>query len=137
MSKTHTSRKSSAARSGQTDWARLAKMRDEDIDTSEIPELGARFLANAIAIPGRLRDADFRATLGIGTTKKMISIRVDADVLDYFRKRGKGYQRMMNFALRAFMWREQQAEAREQTAKRQPRAAGKRAPGRRASGTAG
>jgi uncharacterized protein (DUF4415 family) len=111
-------------------------MRDEDIDTSEIPEVGARFFANAIAIPGRLRDADFRATLGIGAPKEMISIRVDADVLDYFRKRGKGYQRMMNFALRAFMWREQQAAAREQIAKRQPRAAGKKASGRRASGTA-
>jgi uncharacterized protein (DUF4415 family) len=105
-------------------------MRDQDIDTSEIPEMGARFFANAIAIPGRLRDADFRATLGIGAPKRMISIRVDADVLDYFRKRGKGY-------LRAFMWREQQAEAREQTAKRQPRAAGKKASGRRGSGTAG
>ena len=107
------------------------------IDTSEIPEVGARFFANAIAIPGRLRDADLRAALGIAAPKEMISIRVDADVLDYFRKRGKGYQRMMNFALRAFMWREQQAEAREQTTKHPPRAAAKKASRRRASGIAG
>jgi uncharacterized protein (DUF4415 family) len=106
-------------------------------DTSENLELGPAFFANAIALPGLLRDVDIRASLGIGAPKKMISIRVDGDVLDYFRKRGKGYQRRMNFALRAFMWREQQAEAAERAAKRQPRATGKKTSRRSASGTLG
>lgn len=35
--------------------------------------------------------------------KKAISIRVDEDVLDYFKKQGKGYQRRINAVLRSFM----------------------------------
>lgn len=35
--------------------------------------------------------------------KQLISIRFDADVLHYFRAKGKGYQSIMNDALRAFM----------------------------------
>ena len=35
--------------------------------------------------------------------KKAISIRVDEDVLDYFKKEGAGYQRRMNAVLRSYM----------------------------------
>ena len=35
--------------------------------------------------------------------KKMISLRVDADVLAYFQSGGKGYQTRMNAVLRSYM----------------------------------
>ena len=35
--------------------------------------------------------------------KKAISIRVDEDVLDYFKKEGAGYQRRINAVLRSYM----------------------------------
>ncbi len=35
--------------------------------------------------------------------KKAISIRVDEDVLDFFRRDGAGYQRRMNAVLRSFV----------------------------------
>jgi uncharacterized protein (DUF4415 family) len=35
--------------------------------------------------------------------KKAISIRLDEDVLDYFKKEGAGYQRRMNAVLRSDM----------------------------------
>lgn len=35
--------------------------------------------------------------------KEPISIRVDKDVLNYFKSTGKGYQTRMNAVLRAFM----------------------------------
>jgi uncharacterized protein (DUF4415 family) len=35
--------------------------------------------------------------------KKAISIRVDEDVLDYFKQQGAGYQRRMNAVLRSYM----------------------------------
>ena len=35
--------------------------------------------------------------------KKAISIRVDEDVLDFFRKEGEGYQRRINAVLRSYM----------------------------------
>ena len=41
--------------------------------------------------------------LVIPPKKKAISIRVDEDVLDYFKKEGAGYQRRMNAVLRSYM----------------------------------
>ncbi|WP_233495495.1 BrnA antitoxin family protein [Rhodosalinus halophilus] len=35
--------------------------------------------------------------------KKLVSLRIDKDVLDYFRATGKGYQTRMNAVLRAYM----------------------------------
>ena len=43
------------------------------------------------------------AVLVIPPKKKAISIRVDEDVLDYFKKEGAGYQRRMNAVLRSYM----------------------------------
>ncbi|WP_340643305.1 BrnA antitoxin family protein [Roseococcus thiosulfatophilus] len=36
-------------------------------------------------------------------TKKLLSLRVDPDVVDWFRAQGPGYQTRMNAVLRAFM----------------------------------
>ncbi len=72
----------------QTDWARIDAMRDEDIDTSDIPELGADFFANAILWHG---------------PKEQITLRIDPDVLKFFRKQGRGYQSTMNAVLRKYM----------------------------------
>ena len=35
--------------------------------------------------------------------KKAISIRVDEDVLDFFKREGAGYQRRINAVLRSYM----------------------------------
>ncbi len=43
------------------------------------------------------------AVLVIPPKKKPISIRVDEDVLDYFKAEGAGYQRRMNAVLRSYM----------------------------------
>ena len=43
------------------------------------------------------------AVLVVPPKKKAISIRVDEDVLDYFKKEGAGYQRRMNAVLRSYM----------------------------------
>ena len=39
----------------------------------------------------------------IPASKKAISIRVDQDVLDFFKKEGDGYQRRINAVLRSYM----------------------------------
>lgn len=36
-------------------------------------------------------------------TKSLLSLRIDSDVLEWFRARGRGYQSRMNALLRAFM----------------------------------
>jgi uncharacterized protein (DUF4415 family) len=75
-------------RRSKTDWKRIDALRDADIDFSEIPELGPDFFARAITWPG---------------PKKQITLRVDPDVLTFFRKQGRGYQTVMNAVLRKYM----------------------------------
>ena len=74
--------------SSKTDWDRLAKMEDKDIDTSDIPELGDDFFLNAeLRVP----------------VKKPVTLRLDADVLEWFKAGGKGYQTRINQLLRKYM----------------------------------
>jgi len=47
------------------------------------------------------------AVLVIPPRKRAISIRLDEDVLDYFKKEGAGYQRRMNAVLRSYMHQKQ------------------------------
>lgn len=72
-----------------TDWERLANMADTDIDTSDIPELDEEFFRNA------------QVHLPVG--KQLISLRIDRDVLDWFKQQGKGYQTKINAILRAYI----------------------------------
>ena len=50
-----------------------------------------------------------QAVRGLPPGKQHINIRIDADVLDWFRNTGKGYQTRINNVLRAFV------EARRRT----------------------
>ena len=78
-------------RRGKTDWARVDKLTDEDI---------ARAVANdPDAAPINIDWSE--ADLVIPGRKKAISIRVDQDVLDFFKKTGDGYQRRINAVLRS------------------------------------
>ena len=73
---------------GKTDWKRLDKMHDRDIDLNDIPELDDEFFKNALLhLP----------------EKQTITIRIDTDVLTWFRKQGKGYQTRINKLLRTYM----------------------------------
>jgi uncharacterized protein (DUF4415 family) len=53
------------------------------------------------------------AILVIPPKKKAISIRVDEDVLDYFKREGAGYQRRMNAVLRSYVEQKRKAPARK------------------------
>ena len=80
-------------RKGKTDWVRVDALTDEDI---------AKAVANdPDAVPIDLDWSD--AILVIPPKKKAISIRVDEDVLDYFKSQGDGYQRRINAVLRSYM----------------------------------
>ena len=80
-------------RKGKTDWARVDALTDEDI---------AKAVANdPDAAPIDIDWSD--AVLVIPSKKKAISIRVDEDVLDFFKQQGDGYQRRINAVLRSYM----------------------------------
>lgn len=72
----------------RTDWDRLDAMKDEDIDTSDIAALDADFFKSAEVV--------------MPPEKKHVSIRLDADVLEWMKSQGKGYQSRINAVLRAY-----------------------------------
>ena len=57
------------------------------------------------APPGADLGADFwtSARVRYPEGKTLLSLRVDEDIVAYFRKQGKGYQSRMNAVLRAFV----------------------------------
>jgi uncharacterized protein (DUF4415 family) len=77
---------------GRADLDRLDRMTEEEIERTSPPEL-----AN---LP-----ADFwkDAVLVVPEAKVPISLRVDRDVLEWFRKEGPRYQSRMNAVLRSYM----------------------------------
>jgi uncharacterized protein (DUF4415 family) len=88
-------------RSGKTDWAEVDALTDE--------EIAAAVRRDPDAVP---LDFDWsEAVLVIPPKKKAISIRVDEDVLDYFKKEGAGYQRRMNAVLRSYMQQKRKKRA--------------------------
>jgi len=76
------------SKASKTDWKRLAEMKDREIDTSDVPELGDDFFKNAeLRVP----------------PKQSVTIRLDADVLEWFKQQGQGYQTRINQLLRLYM----------------------------------
>jgi len=88
-----------AAERPRTDWARVDSLTDEDIatairdDPDVAPELDAEWFASA--------------TLVMPRPKEQISIRLDRDVLEHFRRYPR-YQTRINAILRAAMEHEKQ-----------------------------
>lgn len=82
-------------RKGGTDWAQVKALSDENID--------AAIDADPDAAP-ILDEEWFRtAQLELPQPKAPISIRVDREVLDWFKSQGPGYQSRMNAVLAAYM----------------------------------
>ncbi|WP_377295470.1 BrnA antitoxin family protein [Rhizobium sp. SGZ-381] len=67
----------------------MADRTDDRIDYSDIPELDDAFFETARLVQP--------------SQKTQITMRLDAEVLDWFRAQGKGYQTRMNAVLKAYM----------------------------------
>jgi uncharacterized protein (DUF4415 family) len=90
----------SPPRRGKTNWEKLRNLTDEEIKAS---------IAND---PDWSNDWNWgEAVLVMPPKKKAISIRVDEDVLDYFKEEGAGYQRRMNAVLRSYMQQKKRKRA--------------------------
>lgn len=72
-----------------TDWKKLRKLEDRQIDFSDIPETDEKFWENAAVI--------------IPTAKTHLSLRLDEDIVDWFKRQGPGYQTRMNAVLRSYV----------------------------------
>lgn len=67
-------------------------MGDDDIDFSDIPEVSPEMFAKALVRKG----------LEPVPRKVQLTLRLDADVLSWFKAHGRGYQTRMNSVLKAF-----------------------------------
>src|SRR6266852_3882606 len=70
---------------------RLSRRPDNEINTSDIPELTEKFWQNAVRNP-------FYRPL-----KQQLTLRLDADIIAWLRRQGRGYQTRANALLRNAM----------------------------------
>jgi uncharacterized protein (DUF4415 family) len=73
----------------KSDLTRLDRMNDRDIDYSDIPPLDKSFFT--------------KATAAWPPPKQQLTIRLDADVLNWLKSHGRGYQTRINRILRIAM----------------------------------
>lgn len=86
-------KKNSTSQKSATDWERIEAMTDDGIDLSDIPEVTPEQFARAV----------IRRGLKPKVRKAQLTLRVDDDVLGWFRAQGRGYQTQINALLRAYM----------------------------------
>lgn len=85
--------KKSTLKDSHTDWERIKKLKDKEIDLSDIPEVSEDKLSQALfRFGGRT----------VPKRKIRINILLDADIVAYYKtiSGGKGYQTLINEALK-------------------------------------
>jgi len=75
---------------GDATLEEIAAMPDDEIDFSDIPKPNDEYWAHAVLIEPKPR-------------KELVSIRLDSDILEFFRSSGPGYQSRINAVLRLWM----------------------------------
>jgi uncharacterized protein (DUF4415 family) len=99
MSEKHAKPQSTASTRGRTRtaWNYLDRVADD--------EIAAAIARDRDAAP---LDIDWsKAEIVVSPKKKAISIRIDPDVLDFFKNEGPGYQRRINAVLRSYVEQKQ------------------------------
>jgi len=86
-------KKSATSSKSQTDWKRIAALKDEAIDFSETREIPPQMFARAMV----------RRGLKPVRRKEQLTLRIDSDVVEWFKRQGQGYQTKINALLRAYV----------------------------------
>ena len=87
-------KRATTSRKSQTSLLKVRKMADADVvRDGDAPEWTPEMFARAIARKG----------LKPVSKKALLSLRIDADVIEWFKGQGSGYQSRMNALLRAYM----------------------------------
>ena len=77
----------------QSDWARAAAMTEEELEAaiaSDPDEAGWEY------------DWD-NVIIGFPKPKRQVTVRLDGDIIEWFKETGKGYQTRMNAVLRSYV----------------------------------
>ena len=86
-------KKNTTSVKSETNWERIHSMTDEDIDFSDNPEVTSEMFARGVVRKG------FKPI----PRKSQLTLRIDQDVIDFFKSHGRGYQTRINQLLRAYM----------------------------------
>ncbi|MGQ0446357.1 MAG: BrnA antitoxin family protein [Beijerinckiaceae bacterium] len=90
----------------RTDWRRVRALTQQDADRLAEEDDGH--------LP---KDWESAVETGLPKRKQGVHIRLDSDVLDWFRAQGPGYQTRINAVLRAFVRARERVERAEPKAK--------------------
>ena len=86
-------KKKAISKKSEGDPDRLAAMTEGEIDLTDIPEIQPEQFVRAVVREGLKPTAP----------KAQLTLRIARDVLERFRKQGRGYQTRINTLLRAYM----------------------------------
>jgi uncharacterized protein (DUF4415 family) len=75
---------------GEVPLNKMVQKPDNEIDFSDIPRFDPDAWADAVVITAK-------------KTKRLVSIRLDPDIADFFQMQGKGYSAKINAVLRAYV----------------------------------
>jgi uncharacterized protein (DUF4415 family) len=74
----------------RTDWARVDAMTEEELEASIDHDEEGEFDWSTVQV-------------GIPGPKQQLTVRFDADIIDWFKAQGAGYQTRMNAVLRSYV----------------------------------
>ena len=87
----------------ETDWDRVDAMTDDEIDLTDCEEITPEMFAKAVVRQGLKRVC----------RKVQITLRLDSDVIAWFRNGGRGYQTRINALLRTYVDEQRRHETRK------------------------
>lgn len=76
-------------KTSKTNWQEVDALKDEDIDYSDIPELDRNFFKTAKVVMPK--------------NKKVITLRLDEEIINFFKSREPKYQTKINAVLMAYV----------------------------------
>ena len=92
---------------GNTDWEKVNSTTDEELDEMVKNDPDDVYLTDEDFASGKW------VSRRVESKKQQVTIHLDKDVLEFFRKKGKGYQSQINLALRAFVAAQQEKQLPE------------------------
>ncbi len=81
------------SRRSRTDWKQVDALKDDKINLSDTSELTPQMFARGVV----------RRGLTPVARKKQLTLRIDGDVVEWYKSQGSGYQARINALLRAYM----------------------------------
>lgn len=78
----------------QTDWERVDRLSDNEIDKA---------ISDDRDTAPVLTESWFEKAKWQKPAKQQVHLRLDKDIVDFFKQKGRGYQTRINQVLRAFM----------------------------------